>query len=58
MYFPMPKPIQMAADGYKAIKVMKNPYHYNKNIRIHGADKNLGKECFLVGIVLKKCFPV
>ena len=107
------EPIQMAADGYKA----KNPCHYDRNIRIHCADKNLtasfaqrvlnmysnscvgllivtslyigrtyawdyrfvwgdvyflvlgkvevwnsacqeGKEFFLVGIVLKKCFPV
>jgi len=23
MYFPMPKPIQMAADGYKAIQVVE-----------------------------------
>ena len=111
---------QTNPDGCRRIQsdqVMKNPYHYDRNIRIHCADKNLtasfvqrvlnmysnscvgllmvtslyiggtyawdyrfgwgdvyflvlgkveawnsacqeGKEFFLVGIVLKKCFPV
>jgi len=44
---------QTNTDGCRRVQsdqVMKNPYHYDNNIRIHGADKNLGKECFLVGI--------
>ena len=45
-YFPMPKSIQMAADGYEAIIACRGKaLLYDENIDIHCSDKNLLASC-------------